>query len=67
MTGAGLELTTTAVFLLGVFAVELFAFVFPVLLQAEKSNAKEAMLSVERVVLFKIIKFPFLRLMFQSA
>ena len=55
-----LELVTTAVFdLLAVFAVELFAVVFAVLLQAEKSNAKEAMLNVDKVVVFKIFIFLF--------
>lgn len=68
-TDAGLELTTTAVFLLTVFAVELFVVVviFDVLVQAEKSNAKEAMLNVDRVVLFKIFNFPFRKLILQSA
>jgi hypothetical protein len=55
LTVVRLELTTTAVFdLPAVFAVELFAVVLAVLLQAEMSNANEAMLSFEKVVIFMI-------------
>ena len=54
-TAVWLALATTAVFdLLAVFVVEMFAVVFPVLPQAEKSSANEAMLKVEKVVTFKI-------------
>lgn len=61
-TAVWLELTTTAVFdLLAVFAVELFAVVFAALPQAEKSSAKEAMLNVEKVVIFMTFIFPFLK------
>lgn len=57
----GVELATTAVLaLLAVVVVELFVVVFAELPQAEKSNAREAMLSVERGVLFTIIRFSFL-------
>ncbi len=50
-----LELVTTAVFdLLAVFVVELFVVVFAVSPQADKSNAKEAMLTVDRILGFKI-------------
>src|SRR5215216_702130 len=58
-TAVWLALATTAVFdLLAVFAVEMFAVVFPARLQAEKSNANDAMLNIEKVVIFKIFIFP---------
>ncbi len=58
LTVVWLELTTTAVFdLLPVFVVELFDVVFVALLQAEKSNAKEAMLNIDKVAVFKIFIF----------
>jgi hypothetical protein len=60
LTGVRLELEATAVFdLPAVFVVELFAVVFAVLLQADKSNANEAMLNIEEVLTFKIFVFPF--------
>jgi hypothetical protein len=54
------ELATTAVFDLLVFAVELFTVVFVVLPQAEKSNAKEAMQNVEKILIFMTFIFPLL-------
>jgi hypothetical protein len=59
IVGVWLVLATTAVFLLVVFAVELFAVVFVVPPQAEKSNAKAAMLNVEKVVVFMTFIFLF--------
>ena len=51
-TAGWLELVTTAVFdLLAVVVVELFVVVFAALPQAEKSNANEAMLNIEKVVI----------------
>ena len=43
--------------LLAVLAVEIFAVVFPALPQAEKSNANDAMLNMEKVAVFEILIF----------
>ena len=67
-TGVRVELATTAVFdWLEVFVVEMFVVVFPALPQAEKSNANDAMLNVEKVLIFKILIFPTQKLIFLSA